>query len=84
MCSCHLVDLTAAVVTSLMWIRLRTFLGNALIVIITEVLIIQACPPLLNKCFDIFTTLEFLDINYCCSRLCKFTSEAGCELWWKR
>lgn len=55
--SCHLVDLTAAAVTSLVWIRSRTFFGNALI--IAEMLIIQTCPVLLNQRFFFFFNLRW-------------------------
>lgn len=57
--SCHLVDLTAAVVTSLMRIWLRTFFSHALI--FAEMLIIRTCPVLWNTTwrFWCFTIWEF-------------------------
>lgn len=56
--SCHAVDLTE--VTSLMWIRSRTFFSGVLI--IAEMLIIQTCPA--QPCHILFVFFTILFINF--------------------
>ena len=66
--SCHLVELTAHEVTSLVWIRSRTFLCDGLIIIIiiitAEMLIIQTCPRSLKHNTEAFSQIPFYDLGF--------------------
>lgn len=78
---CHLGELNAAGVTSLECIQWRTFFSDVLT--IAEMLITRTCPVLgktAKRFLHYFFLLSgiFVVINYCCSCLCRFTSEAGC------
>lgn len=60
-----------------MWIRSRTFLSDAVIAIIAEMLIIQTWPVLWTQCFNFSYDLGFLDQVFPFKGCCELYSEVN-------